>query len=108
MGHQQQGLLFRPAQGVAVLVQQSSAQTMGLLHQVDEGPVAAAIGPLQFHGLGGFTPAALLLRIPFPQFAAQQTTPGRQIDLQQGIAEFQLRRILLGGQDQPGGVLGAA
>ena len=84
MGHHQHGVgwILVVVDGCGVPLKQLAAELICLSHQFRQGPVGAAISPLQFEPFRGLAPLELLVGKPLPQLLAQQTAPGGQVDFQ--------------------------
>lgn len=92
VGHHEHGVV------VAMARQQPIGEATRLLQQFGHRQKSAAVGALQLQGLGGFAPAALLLRVEGADLAAQQAAPRGQVDLQQIVVVKGAQRRAMAGQ----------
>ena len=78
--------------------QQHLLEPTGLVHQLADRRIAAAIGTLQQQALGLGGPELVLAGEPFFEVRHPQATPGGQVHLQQVIIELGSQAGAMGGK----------
>ena len=105
MAHHQNGLFSLGIEAFSLVGQEPLLELLGLLEEFLQGDIGAAVGAAELHRFRALAPLRFLGRETVLDFAAQEPTPGVQIDFQQVVAELGFKGLPLVGQECRCGVL---